>query len=259
MAEKKSDPGVLNRIRIVLVEPKEPGNVGAVARAMKNMGLSRLYLVNPPDHKSGDARKMAHGSGEVLYGATVTRTLGEALSGTVLAVGATHRRRQNMDLLYGPGEAALRLMSLSDVQEGALVFGREENGLTNNELQLCRMVSKIPTAHAYPSLNLAQAVLIFGYELYQAVDPPAQTPSLDLASFEEVESMHSHIASALGKLGFIARHRPETFQRALRRLFGRIPLERRDTATVHKIFRQIDKFVARREQRVENSDRGIER
>ncbi len=255
----EADPNVLDRIRIVLVEPKEPGNVGSVARAMKNMGLSRLYLVNPPDHKSGDARKMAHGSGEVLYGATITDTLAEALSGTVLAVGTTHRRRQNMDLMYGPGEAARRLTSLSEVQEGALVFGREENGLTNDELQLCGMVSKIPTAHAYPSLNLAQAVLIFGYELYQAANNPAQTPRLDLASFEEVESMYAHIASALNKLGFVSRHRPETFQRALRRLFGRIPLERRDTATVHKIFRQIDKFVARREQPVENDDPGIER
>lgn len=250
MAEKEPAPCVLDRIRIVLVEPKEPGNVGSVARAMKNMGLSRLYLVNPPDHKSGDARKMAHGSGDVLYGATVTETLEAALAGTVLTVGTTHRRRQNMDLMYGPGEAVRRLTSLPGGAEGALVFGREENGLTNHELQLCQLVARIPTAHAYPSLNLAQAALIFAYELHRAANNPPQIPQLDLASFEEIESMYAHIASALDKLGFVPRHRPETFLRALRRLFGRTPLERRDTATVHKIFRQIDKFVARHEDQV---------
>lgn len=235
----------LRHIRIVLVEPKEPGNIGAVARAMKNMGLSRLYLVNPSDFQSGDARKMAHGSGDVLYGATVCRSLQEALSDTALAVGTTHRTRRNIDLFYGPRQVAGRLVSLPAGVEGALVFGREETGLVNDELQLCQVASRISTACAYPSLNLSQAVLLFGYELYQAALNPPQMPELDPAPFEEIESMYAHISGALDKLGFVSRHRPETFMHSVRRLFGRLALERRDVATVHKIFRQVDRFVAR--------------
>ena len=235
----------LDRIRIVLVEPKEPGNIGAVARAMKNMGLSRLYLVAPPDFRSGDARKMAHGSGDVLYGATVFETLEDALAGTALAVGTTHRKRRQLDLFYSPGHVAQRLVSLPGGAEGALVFGREERGLTNAELELCQVVGNIPTAHSYPSLNLAQAALLFAYELHQAALTPTDIPQIDPAPFEEIESMYRHIASALDKLGFVSRHRPETFMRSIRRLFGRIPLEHRDVATVHKIFRQVDKFISR--------------
>lgn len=250
--------GILDRIRIVLVGTKEPGNIGAVARAMKNMGLSRLYLVGPPDFRSGDAKKMAHGSGDILYGATVAGTLEEALSGTSLAVGTTHRERSDFDLLYGPRKVAGRLLSLPEGAEGALVFGREENGLTNDELQLCQVTARIPTAHRYPSLNLAQAVLIFGYELYRAAENPPETPRLDLAPFDEIESMYRHISSALDKLGFVSRHRPETFMRSVRRLLGRTPLERRDVATVHKIFRQVDRFVARHGLDTETNSREVD-
>ena len=241
----QTTPSPLERIRVVLVEPKEPGNVGSVARAMKNAGLSRLYLVNPPDHRCGEARKMAHGSGEVLYGATVCSSLSEALEGTTLAVATTHRKRQSLDLMHGPREVAARLTSLPDDGEGALVFGREENGLTNDELQLCGMVGHIATPNRYPSLNLSQAVLIFGYELYQSIEKPSQVPELDLAPFEQVEAMYDHITDALDKLGFVSRHRPETFLRSIRRIFGRVSLEKRDVATIHRIFRQVDKYVSR--------------
>lgn len=236
---------LLDRIRIVLVEAKEPGNVGSVARAMKNMGLSRLTLVAPPNFHSGDARKMAHGSGDILYGANIAKTLGEALSGTTLAVGTTHRKRRDYNLFYGPRKVARHLLSLPEGAEGALVFGREENGLTNQELQMCQVTAHIPTAHHYPSLNLAQSVLIFGYELYRATKNPPEPSSLEFASFEEIEYMYDHISSALNKLGFISRNRSSTFMRSIRRLLGRTFLEQRDVATIHKIFRQVDRFVAR--------------
>lgn len=247
MEDQAPNTEALDRIRIVLVEPKEPGNVGSVARAMKNMGLSRLYLVRPPDHRSGDARKMAHGSGDILYGATVCDSLEEALTGTVLAVGTTHRQRQNLDLMVGPREASRRLLRLPLGAEGALVIGREENGLTNAEIELCQLISRIPTACRYPSLNLSQAALIFAHELYQAAAQPRETPDLDLAPHEQLEAMYRHISDALDKLGFISRHRPSTFMRSLRRLFSRVQFERRDVATIHRIFRQVDKYVSRHE------------
>ena len=244
MRQQTTAPEALNRIRVVLAGTKEPGNIGSVARAMKNMGLSRLYLVDPPDHTCGDARKMAHGSGEVLYGATVCESLEEALSGTVLSVGTTHRKREHLDVMYGPRHVAEKLVSLPRDKEAALVFGREENGLTNNELALCSLIANIPTAHRYPSLNLSQAVLIFGYELYRAAAKPGEHPELDLPTFEEMESLYAHVDSALDKLGFPADYMPKAFPRSIRRLFGRISMDRRDVATMHRIFRQIDKFVA---------------
>lgn len=244
MNEKKVDWDPLEQIRVVLVEPKEPGNVGSVARAMKNMGLAKLYLVNPPDFESGDARKMATGSGDVLYGATVSDSLQSALSGTVLSVATTHRRRQHFEQPSSPQEAARKLTSLPPNAEGALVLGREDSGLTNEELHLCSMVARIPTAQQYPSLNLAQAALIFAYELFRAAAAGPETRRQDLASFEQVESLYEHIASALDKLGFVSSQRPETFMHSIRRTFGRMALERAEIVTLHKIFRQVDKFVA---------------
>jgi len=237
----------LDHIRIILVEPKEPGNIGAVARAMKNTGLSRLYLVNPPDHTSGDARAMAHGSGDILYGATVVSSLPEALADVSLAIGTSHRIRREFDLIHPPRTIADKLLSLPETHEGAIVFGREQNGLTNSEIQLCQMVTRIPSAVKYPSLNLSQATLIYGYELFQAInaETPPDTFGLDLAHHRELESMYDHIKSALTKLGFVSRHRPETFLRSIRRIFNRIDMEHRDVATVHRLFRQIDRFISR--------------
>jgi TrmH family RNA methyltransferase len=244
MSNAESERGPLDHIRIVLVGTKEPGNIGSVARAMKNMGLRRLYLVDPPDHRSGDARKMAHGSGDVLYGATVCATMEEALQDTVLVVGTTHRRRNHLDVLHGPKEISRRLLALPEGTEGALVFGREENGLSNNELQLCHIVANIQTANTYPSLNLSQASLLFGYELFQAAMNPPQNPDLDLATYQEIEAMYTHITSAMDQLGFVENLRPENFLRSVRRLFGRISLEKRDVYTIHKIFRQVDKYAS---------------
>lgn len=235
----------LDHIRIVLVDPKHPGNIGAVARAMKNTGLSRLYLVNPADHTSGEARAMAHGSGDILYGATVVSSLPEALADVSFTVGTSHRKRRNFDVFHDPRTASEKLLSLPENHEGAIVFGREQNGLTNEELQLCQMISRAPSAVNYPSLNLSQATLIFGYELFQAAQQSHETPDLDLANHRELEAMYDHIWSALTKLGFTSRHNPQTFVRSIRRIFSRIDMEQRDVATIHQIFRQIDRFVAR--------------
>ena len=248
MIEPSPQQQRLRHIRVVLVGPKEPGNIGSVARAMKNTALSRLYLVDAADHRCGDARKMAVGAGEVLYGATECGSLDKALEGVVLAVGTTHRPRDNFDVMFGPMNVAERLAGLPDGQEGALVFGREENGLTNDELQRCQIVAHVRTAVRYPSLNLSQAVLLFGYELYRAAASPAELPDLNLSPHEEIEAMYAHISDALDKLGFVSRHRPQTFMRSIRRIFGRIQLERRDVATIHRIFRQVDKYVSRHEE-----------
>ncbi len=246
-----TSPPSLSHIRVVLVEPAQAGNIGSVARAMKNAGLTRLYLVRPVDHTTGDARKMAHGSGDILYGATVTDTLDEALEGTILTVGTSARARKDFDVLYGPSEVATRLVSLPADCEGALVFGREKTGLTNDELEKCQLLCRIPSAHSYPSLNLSQAVLIMGYELYRTAANPDERPDLEIAPYEQIEAMYAHVAGGLDMLGFSSHHRPETFMRSIRRLFGRIQLEKRDVSTLHRIFRHIDRFVVRHNIQVE--------
>ncbi|MBT4137572.1 MAG: hypothetical protein HOE48_06625, partial [Candidatus Latescibacteria bacterium] len=172
-------------------------------------------------------------------------TLEEALEGTSFVVGTSHRNRRGFNTLHSPAEAADQLVALDQGREGAIVFGREQNGFTNDELHLCQMISRVPSAVAYPSLNLSQATLIYGYELFQAVHKAAPPPELDLASHDEIESMYGHVQEGLDKLGFVARHDPRTFMRSIRRIFNRTQMERRDVATLHQIFRQIDRFVAR--------------
>jgi len=238
-------PSILDSITFVLVEPAQPGNVGSVARAMRNMGLKNLTLVNPPDHKSGDARKMAVGSGDILYGARVCTSLQEALADVKLAVATTHRPRRNDHVLIGPQEVARQVLALPEGDQAAIVFGREEHGLTNEEIQLCQMAGRIASAATYPSLNLSQAALIIGYELYRAAENPPERGDLDLASHQQIESLFDHIERSLDGLGFNHLNRPRSFMRSLRRTLGRIPMERRDAATLHRVFRQIDKFLIR--------------
>ena len=236
----------LDHISIVLVEPEEPGNIGSVARAMKTMGLSDLVLVNPVPYDTPEARRMAHGSQDILNGATVCAGLQEALSGFALVIGTTHRKREDRPPLHPPPEAARRLMDLPHGHRGALVFGRESQGLSNEELRLCSLVSCIPSATKYPSLNLAQAVLVFAYEVSQARRGCRQAaPALDLAPFDAMEGMYGHIQEALEELGFVPRNTPASFMRSVRRVFGRVQLERRDVAVIHKMCRAVDKFIAR--------------
>lgn len=237
---------LLDRIRIVLVEPKQAGNIGSISRAMRNAGLSRLVLVNPgADHTSGDARKMAVGSGDILYGAKVVDSLEAAVEDTLLVVGTSHKTRKDFPVVFGPGEVAGRLVSIPNEGEGALVFGREERGLTNKEVQLCQLTAQIPSARTYPSYNLSQAVLIFGYELHKAALDPPEVPDWNLAPHGQIESMYRHLAQSLDNLGFKSPHRPDTFIRSVRRFFGRVPLEKRDISTIHRICRQVDRFMGK--------------
>ncbi len=237
---------LLDRIRIVLVEPKQAGNIGSISRAMRNAGLSRLTLVNPgADHTSGDARKMAVGAGDILYGAQVVGSLEEAVERTLLVIGTSHKTRKDFPVVFGPTEIAGRLVSIPNEGEGALVFGREERGLTNQEIQLCQLTAQIPSARTYPSYNLSQAVLIFGYELHKAALNPPETPDWNLAPIGQVEAMYRHLAQSLDNTGFKSPHRPETFIRSVRRFFGRIPLEKRDISTIHRICRQVDRFIGK--------------
>ena len=238
----------LRHVRVVLSHPSHPGNIGAAARAMKTMGLSRLYLVNPKMFPDSQADAMASGASDLLASAVVCSSLAQALSGTVSATALTARRR---DLATEPGWARPAAAAVAAVAaqggEVALVFGNETAGLSNEELALCRHWALIPTSAEYSSLNLAQAVQILCYELRQAaVDPgppPAVTEAGTLASHEEVEAMLAHLELVAVESGFLDPAAPKRFMLRMRRLFSRAGLEKEEVNILRGL---LAAFVARR-------------
>jgi len=227
----------MDRIRIVLVETSLAANIGSVARAMRNMGLTRLVLVAPRQFPHDDANTMASGADELLAQAQVVATLGEALAGSNLILGTTARRRGMALPGSEPREAVAGLvaaLAAAPAAEAALVFGRERSGLTNEELALCQRLIEIPTAGDHMSLNLAMAVLVLAYELQlasrEAPAPPGERPE-DLgppAPADLMEGFYSHLETELLASGFLDADNPRHLMRRLRRLFGRAAPDARE-------------------------------
>ena len=225
-------PTPLERIRVVLSHPSHPGNIGAAARAMKTMGLSRLYLVNPKIFPDPQAEAMATGAVDVLQAAVVCPSLAEALSGTISATALTSRRRDLATEPMWARPAAAELIGQASAGEVALVFGNETAGLSNEEVSLCRQWALIPTSAEFKSLNLAQAVQILCYELrLAAVDvgtPPAVTEAGEPASHEEVEALIAHLERAAVGSGFLDPDKPKRLIPRMRRMFSRAGLEKEE-------------------------------
>jgi tRNA/rRNA methyltransferase len=221
-----NESGPLDRIRVVLSRTSHPGNIGAAARAMKTMGLSRLVLVAPESFPDPVAAARASGALDVLHGARVVSTLAEALEGTVMAAALTARRRELSVPPMLPREAAPELVRHSAAGEVALVFGTESSGLSNDDVALCTLPVTIPANPAYSSLNLASAVQLLCYELrLAALEPSLAEPPADAARFEEVEGFYAHLEAVMRAAEF---YDPATSRRLLprmRRMFGRIRLE----------------------------------
>ena len=233
----------LDNIRIVLVEPQVPGNVGAVARAVKSMGITRIVLVKPWFYNHSQARYMAHGSEDVLDNAIVVDELSEAVAGSVLTVGTTRRKRHNTPFM-NPRQAAGEILESSPVGPVSILFGREDKGLTNNELKCCQLFVKIPSSEAQPSLNLSQAVMVIAYEIFSTVFTGEEL-SLDLAPSEELDRMYDHLIKSLATLGLKQWNNGDNYMKSLRRVFSRTKLERRDVSTIHKLCGEIDKYTIR--------------
>ncbi len=240
MAGEKAN---LDNIRIVLVEPQVPGNVGAAARAIKNMGLTRLVLVNPWFHNHPQARYMAHGSVDILDNALVVDELSKAVSDSVLVVGTTQRKRHNVPFLK-PDEAADRILGSSHIGPVSILFGREDKGLSNKELSSCQLLVTIPSSSAQPSLNLSQAVMVIVYEIYSATLQGA-APILDLAPSADLKCMYIHLKESLTALGMKEWNDGDNYMKSLRRVFSRTQMERRDVTAIHKLCGEIDKYAIR--------------
>lgn len=211
-------------VRIVLVGTSHPGNIGAVARAMKTMGLQRLVLVAPKVFPAEEASARAAGAVDVLESARVCAGLDEALAGASFVVGASARLRSLAWPSIAPREAAARIVAETGSGEAAVVFGRENSGLTNEELARCHALLHIPTAPALGSLNLAMAVQVVAYELFLASGAaPALPPdrAQPAATAEEMEKFYEHLETALIAAKFLDPDNPRHLMRRLRRLFNR--------------------------------------
>lgn len=229
----------LARIRIVLSRPSHPGNVGAAARAMKTMGLARLYLVGPPQDAAGVAQARASNARDVLEAAVVCATLEEALAGTVFAAALTARSRELAPPPRWAREAAPELLGYAAHGDVALVFGNESTGLSNEEMALCRLPVMIPANPAYSSLNLAAAVQVMCYELRLAALDPGRPPAPENppASAEELRHFYAHLEAAVLQSGFLDPDHPKRLMPRLRRLFDRIRLERDEVSLLRGLLK----------------------
>ncbi|MFM1896308.1 MAG: hypothetical protein RLZZ385_1382 [Pseudomonadota bacterium] len=220
-------------IRIVLVNTSHPGNIGAAARAMKNMGLANLWLVQPQQFPSGVAVGRAASALNILDQAVVCNSLQEAVADCGLIIGTSARSRSIPLKLVMPEESAELVHKSSRSNRVALVFGREDSGLTNEELQLCHYHVQIPASSDYSSLNLAAAVMVICYELRRRFLRDSATRNaaeedywdLEMATGEQVEHFFEHLEKVLVRIEFHDPDNPRQLMQRLRRLFGRIRLD----------------------------------
>lgn len=221
----------LPNVRIVLVETSHPGNLGAVARAMKVMGLTDLRLVAPRCAIDEEARARASGAVDVLEAACTHASLEDALADTVLAAACTSRRRDLPHPAYTPRQAAPELLKLAASAPVAMVFGSETFGLSNEQLMKCRWLINIPTNPDYASLNLGAAVQVLAYELRSSLmDEPLALPAFDLARHEAVEALLAEMERTLVDIGFLDPAHPKRLMPRLRRFFAKAGLEKEEVA-----------------------------
>ena len=230
-------------VRIILVGTTHPGNIGAVARAMRNMGLSELMLVNPRHFPHPDATARASGAEDILLSAAVVGSLDEALRDSTFVAGASARSRSIGWPSMAPRECAARLLAENQNGKSAVVFGPEHSGLTNDDLDRCHTLLTIPTDPEFSSLNLAMAVQVMSYELRLArIDGVREEfiPDVPLATGEELQQFYTHLEQVLRSSGFLDPENPRHLMRRLRRLFGRAAPDKNEINILRGIFASLD-------------------
>ncbi len=235
----------LDAISIVLVRTKFSENIGSAARAMKNMGLRRLIVVDGSSPLHPDAYKLASGAEDILERAEEIPTLREAVAEMGCVVGTTSRAGKERDSALTPEALARKLIPVSEKSTIALAFGSEREGLTNEELSLCHLYAKIPSSESFPSLNLAQAVMVLCYELFKSSSEISER-SGPLAPAEQVEKMFDHMEKMLLDIGFLDPNNPNRIMRVLRRLLGRSGMNEREVQILQGIWSQMDWYARRK-------------
>ena len=238
-------PNKLNTPRIIMVETSHPGNIGAAARAMKTMGMSELILVKPQSFPDPVAFARSSGAADVLDEARVCSSLSEATADCQIVVGITARSRKLSAPVVSPKGLVQKMSAEFANSRIGWVFGRERNGLSNEEIDLCNVVCTIPSNPQYGSLNIAAAIQILCYEWYamQSEDAFSQNLAIDdaesLAPLSEKEGFYQHLWQVLTKIDFLDEQNPIPLQRKLRRLFDRAQLSRADINILRGILKNV--------------------
>jgi tRNA (cytidine32/uridine32-2'-O)-methyltransferase len=233
---------MLDKFRIVLVNTSHTGNIGSVARAMKTMGLSNLYLVDPVSAPDSKASALAAGATDVLANAKTVDTLEEAIADCGLVIGASARSRTWSWPMLDPRQCAKKLLDEAPSHQVALVFGRENNGLSNEELQLCQFHVCLPANPEYSSLNLAMAVQTLCYEIRMTwLERQEQFDAVeqDYPLSDDLEGFYQHLEKALLHTGFIVKAHPGQVMMKLRRLFNRARPEKQELNILRGILSSI--------------------
>lgn len=246
-----STPNTLERFAVVLFKPAASGNIGAAARALKNMGMADLRLVAPRSFNRRAAATMAVHARNVLESARIFPTLAEALEDRTLTIGTTCRPGAYRSAARPLREAAASLASNRSRERVAIIFGPEDTGLTNRELKACQQLITIPASAGYPSLNLAQAVMLVAYELMMAAGGAAQPGGAarsaraapPRAPASAVDAMFERMAQALVAIGFLPAANPDHIMFTLRAILGRSGLSPRELDILSGIARQIRWFA----------------
>ena len=234
---------MLSNIRIVLVRPRGSGNIGSIARAMKNMGQTELAIVGKARTRSFWARAMAVHGRDILGNVKRYDTIREAITDCALVVGTTCRSGLYRKHSQTPRELAGEIIAAASTSKVALIFWPEDHGLSNKDLEHCQLLITIPTHPDYQSLNVAQAAVICLYELYLAALGPVEDGGIQRAPAEDIERLFDRIRTVLLKIGFLDSENPEHMLLAFRRILGRAGLEDKDVRIFTGLFRQIEWYT----------------
>ena len=246
-----------DHIRVVLSHTTHPGNIGAAARAMKTMGLRRLYLINPRHFPDPQADAMAAGADDVLRGAVVCGDIDEALHGVVYTVAMTARLRDISIEVKTPREAMPLVLQQAATQSVALLFGTEMSGLTNEEMGKAQVLVNIPAHPDFSSLNIAAAVQVMAYELVVAAqDYVPSMPEIHPAAHEQVEGFFEHMEKTLFEIGFLTTQNPARLMQRLRRLYARTRLEQEEINILRGILSIATEYNARLRARYQQEHKG---
>jgi TrmH family RNA methyltransferase len=229
----------LKNVSIVLVDTRTPANIGAVARSMMNMGLSRLVLVRPRDPGGDEARRLAAGASQILDSAEIHSSLQEAVAREGLVFGTSRHPGRKRKNIRTPRDMAAQTLPFLSRNRAAVVFGNEVNGLEIEDLMLCHEIISIPSSEEFPSLNLAHAVMIVAYELFTASRVNGAAPDSELAPHRDLELFYGHLQETLQAIEFLGHDRPERIMFAIRQIFGRARLEARDLSILRGILTSI--------------------
>lgn len=231
--------------KIIMVETSHPGNIGAAARAMKTMCLSRLALVDPKSYPDPVAFARSSGAADILDSAAQFTSLSQAIADCQIVVGITARSRRLAAPVVSPKKLIKQMLSHYPHHQVGWVFGRESHGLSNEEIDLCNLVCTIPSNPEYGSLNIAAAIQVLCYEWYAALneaeidDNEVQTGLESLASVEEREGFYQHLWQMLASIDFMDKHNPTPLQRKLRRMFDRTHLSKDEINILRGILKSI--------------------